>query len=378
MEAKAVALKSAVRTLPAAMQTYLRQLAAALPAAFREHAALLVLVLAYWASALVVGEITGRPRTATITMYLAPYRLMVPVVILVLLIGRALTILILERPARPLTQFLAELRYSLASPDRIANAIPVLMCLLVFGGTFTVLKTSFPLLFPFGWDVPLEHVDRWLHGGIAPWQLLQPIVGMPVITAALNRAYNYWFLVLSFILIWQTFSQRDPQLRLQFFFTLVLGWILLGTIAAALLFSAGPCFFGRATGLPDPFTPLMDYLRQANQVYPVWAITTQDGLWQRYLANDASLGAGISAMPSMHVALATLFALVCWGTKRWIGIVMSIYVLVILVGSVHLAWHYAVDGYASIAGMILIWWVVGRALARKDAAQRGAAVSETA
>ena len=378
MEAKAVALKSAVRALPAAVQTYLRQLAAALPVAFREHATLLALVLAYWASALVVGEITGRPRTATITMYLATYRSMVPMMILVLLIGRGLTLLILERPARPLTQFLAELRYSLASPDRIANAIPVLMCLLVFGGTFTVLKTSFPLLFPFTWDVPLEHIDRWLHGGIAPWQLLQPIVGMPAITSGLNRAYNYWFLVLGFILIWQTFSRRDPKLRLQFFFTLVLGWILLGTIAAALLFSAGPCFFGRATGLPDPFTPLMAYLREANQVYPVWAITTQDGLWQKYLANDASLGAGISAMPSMHVALATLFALVCWRTKRWLGIIMSIYVLVILVGSVHLAWHYAIDGYVSIAGMILIWWAVGRALARRDAIRSGAALTDTA
>jgi hypothetical protein len=359
------------------MQTYLRQLAAALPDAFREHAALLALVFAYWVFALVVGELTDRPRASTITMYLPTYRSIVPDMILVLLIGRALTILILERPARPLTQFLTELRHSLASPHRIANAIPVLMCLLVFGGTFTVIKTSFPYLIPFTWDVRLEEFDRWVHGGIAPWRLLQPIVGIPAITRALNMAYNYWFYILGFVLIWQTFS-HNARLRLQFFFSLVLGWILLGTIAAALLSSAGPCFFGRVTGLPDPYAPLIAYLREADQSYPVWAIGTQDNLWQTYLAHSLSLGAGISAMPSMHVALATLFALVCWRTRRWLGIIMSIYVLVILVGSVHLAWHYAVDGYVSIAGMILIWWTVGRALARRSAIRSGAALTDTA
>jgi hypothetical protein len=80
----------------------------------------------------------------------------------------------------------------------------------------------------------------------------------------------------------------------------------------------------------------------------------------------------------MHVALATLFALVSWRTKRWLGIVMSIYALIILVGSVHLAWHYAVDGYFSIAGMIAIWCVVGRVLPRQVGTRRGAAAAQTA
>lgn len=364
--------------MPGATQIYLGQLAAALPVAFRKHAVLLVLVLAYWVCGLAIGEITGRPPTATITMYLPTYQAMVPVVIVVLLAGRAFAIVALDRPARPLMQFAAELRTTLASPRRIANAIPVLMCLLVFGGTFTVIKTSLPLLFPFAWDVPLEEVDRWVHGGTAPWQLLQPIVGMPAVTGAISWAYIHWFDVLGFVLIWQTFSQQDARLRLQFFFSLVLGWILLGTVAGALFSSAGPCYFGRVTGLADPFAPLIAYLRDVDQAYPVWAIRAQEKLWQTYLTRSATLGAGISAMPSMHVALVTLFALVCWRTNRWLGIVMSIFALIILVGSVHLAWHYAVDGYFSIAGMIAIWYVVGRLLPRQVGTCRGVAVTQTA
>ena len=81
-------------------------------------------------------------------------------------------------------------------------------------------------------------------------------------------------------------------------------------------------------------------------------------------------------MPSMHVALTTLFALVCWGTKRWIGILMSFYALIILIGSVHLAWHYAIDGYAGALGMIAIWWVVGRVLAWREQARRSVGTIE--
>jgi hypothetical protein len=34
--------------------------------------------------------------------------------------------------------------------------------------------------------------------------------------------------------------------------------------------------------------------------------------------------------------------------------------LLVLIGSVHLGWHYAVDGYVAIAAVTGFWWIAGR------------------
>jgi hypothetical protein len=374
--ARASALSMA-RTAPRALvvggRRFLGALIADLPQSVRRQMSVLALILVYWISGLVVGDIAGLPSAATITTYLPTYMAAMPMMIVALLIGRGLVIMIADRPARPLTQLAHEIRTSLATPQRIAHAVPILAGMLVFGGTFTVMKASIPSLAPFAWDVPFEQLDRWLHGGIAPWEFLQPIFGVPLVTHAINWAYSLWFYCLGLIWVWQAFSQRDDKLRLQFFLTLILGWSLLGNIAATWFSSAGPCYFGRVTGLADPFAPLMSYLHEVNQSHAIWAVDAQEVLWHNYSLREVALGSGISAMPSMHVAMATLFALACWRTKRWLGIAMTIYAIVIMIGSVHLGWHYAVDGYAGALGMLLIWWVVGRALGRKDTARSMAA-----
>lgn len=364
IEAKTAAQDPGVQYGP--VGGYIKELADALPRAFRDHAGLLALVLVYWMGGVVIGELTDRPRAATVTMYLPAILSTVPKMIILLLIVRAVGMIAIERPERPLSRLGWELRHSLASPQRIAQAAPVLLGLPLFGGAYTVVKMSLPFLFPFTWDVQLEELDRWLHGGVAPWRLLQPLIGEPVITFALNVAYRLWFSILLLVIVWQAFSQRDRRLRLQFFFTLAACWILLGTVGAALLSSAGPCFYGRVTGLPDPFAPQIAYLREVAELYPIMTLLVQERLWIHYAEGSLSAGAGISAMPSMHLALATLFALVCWRTNRWLGVVMSAYVLVILVASIHLTWHYAVDGYVGIAASVAIWWIVGRVLARRE------------
>jgi membrane-associated phospholipid phosphatase len=62
-------------------------------------------------------------------------------------------------------------------------------------------------------------------------------------------------------------------------------------------------------------------------------------------------------MPSVHVALTAIMALALRGVWRWVGFVFFV---VILIGSVRLGWHYALDGYVSLLVVLLLWTGTGR------------------
>jgi hypothetical protein len=66
-------------------------------------------------------------------------------------------------------------------------------------------------------------------------------------------------------------------------------------------------------------------------------------------------------MPSMHVSLAFLFCLAMRKVSKAAGLFFGLFFVVVLIGSVHLAYHYAVDGYASIIVTSLIWTASGAA-----------------
>jgi hypothetical protein len=104
----------------------------------------------------------------------------------------------------------------------------------------------------------------------------------------------------------------------------------------------------------------MQYLYRTNETIPIWALDTQQMLWRDYQHSRTGLGSGISAMPSVHVATATLLALFGWQYSRPYGIALTLFAVIIFIGSIHLGWHYAVDGYAAILGTLAIWWGVGR------------------
>jgi membrane-associated phospholipid phosphatase len=368
MESALNLARTAPRFLLVGAGRYLSILVRELPASIRRQQMVLGIIMLYWMGGLMVGHLAGIPPSATVMTYLPTYMATMPIMIIVLLLGRGLLIMTCERPKQPLTQLLREIRTTFATPQRIAHALPILIGMVIFGGTFTVVKASIPFLSPFSWDTTFEELDRLLHGGVAPWQLLQPLLGEPLITVVINWAYTVWFYFVGFIWVWQAFRQGDDRLRQRFFLTLTLGWSLLGNVAAILFASGGPCYFGRITGLPDPFLPLMSYLHSANEIHQIWSLRAQDMLWQNYSGRELTLGAGISAMPSMHVAMATLFALLCWQIKRWVGIAMAIFAVIVMLGSVHLGWHYAVDGYVGALGMFLVWWIVGRVIERQNTA----------
>jgi membrane-associated phospholipid phosphatase len=88
---------------------------------------------------------------------------------------------------------------------------------------------------------------------------------------------------------------------------------------------------------------------------PLFAIKNQVGLWEAYQNHVWLPFGGISAMPSLHIAITVLLALVGWRINHYAGVLLTAYVVITQIGAVMLGWHYAVDGYVSILLTVLLW-----------------------
>lgn len=345
-----------------------RLFGARLAAALRDQQPLIFCVLAYLLAAAAVSAAFGAGRPLALDLYSRSQAVLTGAYLVAFVLGHMVYVMVFIRPRQLTRHIAADWRERYFTGERVAAALPVFVLMPVFFSAFTSMKTLIPAIQPFSWDPAFARWDLWLHGGSHPWELLQPLLGWPLVSSAVNAVYNLWFFVLFGLLLWQAVSLRDRRLRQQFLVSFVVTWAILGTLAATLLSSAGPVYFGRVTGLEDSFAPLMAYLREAGAAYPIWALETQEMLWSDYRLADAGPGSGISAMPSLHVASAVLFALLGWRTSRALGAALTAFASLILVGSVHLGWHYAIDGYAAIPAAWLIWVAVGRLL---DARCRG-------
>lgn len=334
----------------------------AISAGVRGHAILIGLILAYALAAVAVSRLYDLPYKLWPNL-LAAYFVTLAIPLALAFCWHAIQVMVFVRPRHLTRHLLSSLKTYLA-PQRLLPIVPLLLLIPVFAVAFSFLKSTIPVLSPYTWDALFVRWDYLLHGGNHPWALLQPVLGYPMVTAGVNFLYNLWYLIMYVLLMLQIFDTRNAALRMRFLLSFLLTWIVLGTFGAMAFSSMGPCFDPAAASGTGPFAPLMAYLRQASESVPIPTLELQQMLWENYQNKGTAIGSGISAMPSMHVAIAILMALFGWGHSRAAGIALSIYALIVLIGSIHLAWHYALDGYAAALGAWLIWWLVGRGQAR--------------
>jgi hypothetical protein len=269
----------------------------------------------------------------------------------------ALALLVRHRPERPLG-FLAGAARSSGLGGRLARGAPMLLALAVFMPAFSAMKSAIPLWSDYVWDDTWIRLDRAVHG-TDPWRLLQPIFGYPLVTSALSVLYHLWLLLIYAGAAWFCFVEGRDRLRTRFFATYFASWTIMGVGLAILFASVGPCFLAPMLG-DGRFEDQMAVLRDANERFPVMTLAVQQQLIDWHLSGSDGLGRGISAMPSMHVSLAFLFFLAMREISRPAGLFFGAFCAIILIGSVYLGYHYAVDGYLAIAATWLIWLAAGR------------------
>lgn len=223
----------------------------------------------------------------------------------------------------------------------------------LFFPAFSTIKRTLPDILPFWADPPLAAFDRALHGGVDPW-VLTHMVQLP--GDLVQSVYLYGWSVPAFL--FPLVAAIDPdRLRAGRAMALfVAAWVFLGNVVALLFMSAGPVYYDRLLGAEE-FVALTDAI-SADHLLLAGVGATQEALWDLYATGTHALGSGISAFPSVHVATITAVGLYMIDLRRWLIVPAVALIALFQFLSVYTGWHYAVDGYASIAVLAGLWAVL--------------------
>lgn len=303
---------------------------------------MILLVAGYWLSMLFLFQnfqILLRLSTDLIWLRLSIWLLPI-----MLIIGWQGIIQSRRKKAKPLASLLYYVRENRHYLIR-CSVFMLLTSLMI--GAFRLFKVNYPNIVPYYADSYLADIDKIIFQGQDAWIVTHRIFGQTS-TYVIDFFYTMWFTVDLLVMVWSVFA-RDKIFQAKFVLSSLLAWMVLATLCAFLLSSVGPCFYhiffddGR-------FLPLMGRLPD-----DLNAIRIQNFLIEVH--GETYFGSGISAMPSMHVAISTLLLLAVHDRfgRKWPTWFAAAFLIITVIGSVHLAWHYFVDGIVALIGMIAIW-----------------------
>lgn len=237
------------------------------------------------------------------------------------------------------------------------------------GNFFFICKSLIRVVNPYetsGWDLVCAKLDKFLHFGHYPHEIIIPVVNALKLAQLLDFLYAGWLVVMYVVTAWNIFGDTSVYRRLRFLWAYLLAWILLGSIGATYMSSVGPLFLQYfVPEHKDLYAGLVQNFNDITKDNFFFAAKTRVLLlkWTNNVEQVFQPNA-LSAMPSMHVAVAWLMTLYARAYSRKLFYVSAAFTFAVIVGTVYFGFHYAVDSYLSIPVVTALWWGVGKWLKR--------------
>lgn len=223
---------------------------------------------------------------------------------------------------------------------------------------FPGLKQMIPQIRPYYADMWLAAADEVFHGGHRVHIYLLPYLD-PWVMLVLDRVYASFFLVSLCFFIYMGRRGANPELRYLFMTSFMLAWPLFGIGFAVFFSSVGPSFH-ELVPLGVKYPRLMGNIQAAQEYLQNFGLSLYSPKIQAYLLSlyhnhTIGFGGGISAMPSLHIAIPTLMMMAGWKSSRWLGVLTTLYLILTAGAAISLGWHYAVDVYVGIFLSFFLW-----------------------
>lgn len=227
----------------------------------------------------------------------------------------------------------------------------------IFMASFVTLKAAATTAIPYNWDRLLTNVDHMLFG-VDPWIPLHTALNFGFIPDLLEFGYLGWQLLLPAALAAAAIWMKPRNLAV-FFSAMFMTWIVAGVFIAAYMHSAGPIFaYIFDDQLGARFEPLsavllnnLDHDSRILKVHILLALSVGDPVVSR--------GGGISAMPSVHVAVTAIYLCAAWSRRYW-RLAALLFAAQIWVGSVYFGYHYVTDGPVAFVIAIGCWFACSK------------------
>lgn len=213
---------------------------------------------------------------------------------------------------------------------------------------FMWIKPELNAVAPFWADPLFADIDRAIFGR-DPWLFFR---GMNLSFHAWAYSF-FWMLAIAGTVLW-LFAQRPSKARTASIISYFAIWSLFGPIGQLIGSAAGPIFYQRI-GLGDRFAELTVNIPHVTNVVSGY-------LWDMHIMRQPAVGAGISAMPSLHIATAMWIYLAFRAQRSKLAPLAAIFALYMFALSVALGWHYAIDGAVGALGAVAFHWASARYL----------------